>query len=44
MRKSARDGPRTWTVAVEQDEIHYVKSIAAEAKAAGIVQTQQMQK
>lgn len=39
MRKSAKDGPRIWTVAVEQDEVHYVKSIAA-----GAVGTQPVQK
>jgi hypothetical protein len=44
MRKSAADGRRTWTVAVEQDGVHYLKSMAADAKAAEAVETGQIQK
>lgn len=44
LRKSAKDGPGTWTVAVEQDGVHYVKSVATDAKAAGAVGTPPVQK
>lgn len=44
MRKSAADGKRTWTLAVEQNGVHYLRSVAADAKTAEAVGTGQIQK